>query len=136
MNALCTSIMIIIIDLHEGALRLAIGGKSVSNGFLEMYYNSQWGSICSQGWDLADTAVACSQLSFTDINTINFFVSARSGVGSQPVHSLNMLCNGTERSIFTCNQDPVTFDNSSCDHSSVVMVMCDTSSSLGKYAAS
>ena len=95
-----------------------------------MYYSSQWGSICSTGWDIVDTAVACSQLGFTDMNSINFTVSAKSSAGSQPIHSSNVQCNGEEPTIFACSQDP--FGNNSCSHSSVVMVMCGTSSALGK----
>ena len=57
-------------ELRNGALRLAAGGHSVSTGFLEMYYDSQWGSICSEGWESVDTSVACSQLGFPDIRTL------------------------------------------------------------------
>lgn len=96
-----------------------------------MYYSSQWGSICSEGWDIIDTTVACSQLGFTDMNSINFTASVENAAGShQPIHSSNVQCNGAEPSIFVCSQDPI--GNNSCDHSSVIKVMCDTSSAMGK----
>ena len=122
------------VELRDGALRLAAGGQSVSNGFLEMYYNSQWGGICSVGWDSVDTRVACSQLGFPDTNSVTFNVSAKNSkaAASQPVHSSNVQCDGTESSILTCSQDPI--GNNTCDLSSIVMVMCDASSSLGEVA--
>ena len=119
-------------ELRNGSLRLAAGGHSVSSGFLEMYYDSQWGSICSEGWDSVDTSVACSQLGFPDTNSVAFNVSARNTAASQPVHSSNVQCDGTESSIFACSQDPI--GTNTCDLSNVVVVMCDASSysALGK----
>ena len=95
-------------ELRNGALRLAAGGHSVSSGFLEMYYDSQWGSICSEGWDSVDTSVACSQLGFPDTNFVAFNVSARNTAASQPVHSSNVQCDGTESSIF--DQIPIILE--------------------------
>ena len=92
----------------------------MSNGFLEMYNNSQWGRICSDGWDIVDTRVACSQLGFPESNSVLFNVSA---TGTQPIHSSNVQCTGTESSIFACSQDPI--GTSTCDRSGVVVVMCD-----------
>ena len=117
-------------EVHNGALRLAAGGQSVSNGFLEMYNNSQWGRICSDGWDIVDTRVACSQLGFPECNSVLFNVSA---TGTQPIHSSNVQCTGTESSIFACSQDPI--GTNTCDRSSVVVVMCDAAaagSGVGK----
>ena len=131
-TAFCSIYDCLYVALRDGALRLAAGGHSVSSGFLEMYYNSQWGSICSEGWDSVDTGVACSQLGFPDTNVVSFNVSAKNTAAPQPVHSSNVQCDGTESSIFTCRQDPIGANT--CDLSSVVVVMCDASScnALGK----
>ena len=97
-----------------------------------MYYNLQWGSICSEGWDSVDTRVACSQLGFPETNSVTFNVSAKKTAAHQPVHSSNVQCDGTESSILTCSQDPI--GSNTCDLSSIVVVMCDASNALGEGA--
>ncbi len=116
------------VALTNGALRLVGGGHSISEGFLEMYYDMQWGNICSDGWDSLDTAVACSQLGFTDDSVVSF--SASSNLASvQPVHSSNVQCTGTENSIFTCVQDSI--GSNTCNHTNDVKVACG--SAVGEY---
>ena len=107
--------------LTNGALRLVGGGHSVSAGFLEMYFNSQWGTICSEGWDTVDTMVACSQLGFSDVSSVTFAASDNLA-SSQPIHSSNVQCSGAESSIFACNQNPLGTNN--CSHTTDITVMC------------
>lgn len=93
-----------------------------------MYFDSQWGNICSDGWDSVDTAVACSQLGFSDDSSVDF--AASSNLASlQPIHSSNVQCSGTESSIFTCSQDPL--GSNTCNHTNDVTVVC--SSAVGEY---
>ena len=50
---------------EEGVVRLADGvnvdGVGVY-GRVEICINQQWGTVCDDGWDVAEARVACSQL--------------------------------------------------------------------------
>ena len=42
-------------------MRLA-EGSSVYEGLVEVCIGQRWGSVCSDGWSVADTNVTCRQL--------------------------------------------------------------------------
>ena len=55
-SALCT----------DGDIRLQ-GGQNLLEGRVEICSNFQWGTVCEDSWDTADTNVACRQLGFSPI---------------------------------------------------------------------
>ena len=48
-------------------VRLIQGNRlGVSQGTVEIFYNSAWGSVCDDYWGLSDARVVCRMLGFSD----------------------------------------------------------------------
>ena len=54
-------------QISTGELRLVAndGSTGVSSGRLEVYANSQWGTVCDDSFFQTEADVACRQLGFT-----------------------------------------------------------------------
>uniref|UniRef100_A0A668AP22 SRCR domain-containing protein n=1 Tax=Myripristis murdjan TaxID=586833 RepID=A0A668AP22_9TELE len=106
----------------EGEVRLA-GSKTSSEGRVEIYHDGTWGTVCDDGWDLAEAQVVCRQLRFLGAKSaVN---GGTYGEGSGPIWLDEVNCNGTESDLSTCVfKDWAVTD---CTHKEDAGVVCKSS---------
>jgi hypothetical protein len=82
----------------EVTVRL-LGGRSMGEGRVEVYYAGVWGTVCSKGWDNKDAEVVCRQLGFLDGTAA---ITPRFGKGAGVTWMNNIACKGTETELDSC----------------------------------
>ena len=102
------------------AVRL-VGGSSYNEGRVEVYYNSEWGTVCDDGWDDIDAGVVCRQLGFGSSGTA--IKSAGFGQGSGAVLLDSVSCIGNEPTLFRCGHLGINITRP-CSHSKDAGVRC------------
>ncbi|XP_066515937.1 antigen WC1.1-like [Hoplias malabaricus] len=80
-------------------LRLS-GGEGSCSGRLEVYYNSKWGSICEDLWDIRDAQVVCRQLGCGPAQRADG--SAVFGAGEGNFCLNRVKCRGNEIHLWDC----------------------------------
>ncbi|XP_023564339.1 antigen WC1.1-like [Octodon degus] len=73
-------------------------------GWLEVFYNGTWGSVCRSPMEDMTLSVICRQLGCGDTGTLNTSVSAREGSKSHWVDGIQ--CQKTDVSLWQCTSDP------------------------------
>ena len=104
---------------HTVPVRL-VNGNGNSSGRVEVYFNSEWGTVCDDGWDLNDATVVCKQLGFE--GAVSATVEAHFGVGSGTIGLDNVNCIGNESSILDCSRN--IWGSHNCQHKEDAGVEC------------
>ena len=102
--------------------RLVSSNSSQNSGRLEVYYSSQWGTVCDDyfGQDEADVAFR----SFGYKGASSYLGKAAFGQGSGTTWMDNVNCKGSERRIQDC---PFAgWGKENCGHNEDVSVVCTT----------
>ncbi|XP_022092066.1 deleted in malignant brain tumors 1 protein-like isoform X2 [Acanthaster planci] len=108
-----------------GQVRL-VDGSSEYEGYVEVNYNRQWGTVCDVGWDKLDADVVCEELGFDfAIFTSESRDYNRSAGG--PVWLSNVRCSGTEDRLAKCYHGK--WDDNYCSHAQDVWVKCNSAPS-------
>ncbi|KAB0346721.1 hypothetical protein FD754_011578 [Muntiacus muntjak] len=78
-------------------------------GWLEVFYNGTWGSVCRSPMDEVTVSVICRQLGCGDSGTLNTFVALREG--SRPRWVDLIQCRRTDTSLWECPSDPWNYNS-------------------------
>lgn len=101
-------------------VRLVNSSDSCS-GRVELYYNLQWGTVCDDGFGMAEAHVVCQQLGCGP--AISAHGDAHFGEGFGPIWLDEFDCAGDESSIIECTHDG--FATHDCGHSEDAGVICE-----------
>ncbi|XP_063062354.1 galectin-3-binding protein A-like [Engraulis encrasicolus] len=112
--------------VQEGDVRL-VGGRRPSEGRVEVFHDSDWGTVCDDNWGMEEARVVCTQLGFRGA------LSAEVG-GTFPSRAAGSIwlddleCKGSENSLSSC-----TFKGwgvNDCSHAEDAGVVCDIDTAL------
>ncbi|XP_039523119.1 galectin-3-binding protein A-like [Pimephales promelas] len=109
---------------QEGRVRLV--GKLPSSGRVEIYHDGQWGTVCDDGWDVAEAQVVCRQMGFP--GAISVSSGGQYGEGSGPVWLDDMNCKGSESSLSECSFKG--WGVSDCTHKEDAGVICEAGKNI------
>ncbi|XP_035676060.1 scavenger receptor cysteine-rich domain-containing group B protein-like [Branchiostoma floridae] len=101
-----------------------VGGRSSSEGRVEVYYDGQWGTVCDDDFDMNDAHVVCRQLGYGSAAEARS--QAAFGEGSDPIWLDNLACGGSETNIGNCSHNG--WGSHNCGHSEDAGVVCLKSS--------
>ncbi|XP_060590612.1 deleted in malignant brain tumors 1 protein-like isoform X2 [Ruditapes philippinarum] len=107
-------------QLKLGPLRLR-GGTTTRNGRLELSNNGVWGTICDDGFGLAEAQVACRELGIPTAIAVPLS-NAYYGAGTGPIYVDEIDCVGNETNIGQCDRKPLGVND--CAHDEDAGVMC------------
>ncbi|XP_017901024.1 PREDICTED: antigen WC1.1-like, partial [Capra hircus] len=95
-------------------------------GWLEVFYNGTWGSVCRSPMEDITVSVICRQLGCGDSGTLNSSVGLREG--SRPRWVDGILCRKTDTSLWQCPSDPWNY--TSCSPKEEAYILCAGSRQL------
>ena len=122
----------------NGEIRL-VNGDDNTEGRLEVCYNGQWGTVCSDEFGYVDGGVVCRQLGFKGncsivlllitiyrlallfLDSLVIYLGAYFSAGVGDIWLDDVECIGTENSIFECK---ILLDNHNCLHTQDVGLKC------------
>lgn len=111
-------------NCSDGEIRLisfyASPSYGQSSGRLEYCHNGEWGTVCDNNWQNADTDVVCRQLGYN--GNENYYSNAYYGSGTGSVWLDNVQCSGDESTLQSCLAS--TNGDNSCAHDDDVGMQC------------
>ncbi|XP_075999002.1 galectin-3-binding protein A-like [Genypterus blacodes] len=110
-------------EQQEGDVRL-FGSSKPSEGRVEVFHAGQWGTVCDDGWDMADAQVVCRQLHFPGVKAAA--LTTRYQQAPEPIWLDDISCNGTERALTRCYFQG--WGVTDCSHKEDVAIACETES--------
>ncbi|KAM6033160.1 scavenger receptor cysteine-rich domain-containing protein DMBT1-like isoform 2-T2 [Chlamydotis macqueenii] len=105
-----------------GTLQL-LNGPNRCAGRVEVLHDHMWGTVCDDGWDLADAEVVCRQLGCG--TALSAAGGARFGRGHDPIWLDEVNCTGAEDTLFNCRAS--AWGHNNCFHGEDAGVICSDS---------
>ncbi|XP_075409486.1 antigen WC1.1-like [Tenrec ecaudatus] len=102
------------------ALRLVSDDHDCA-GWLEVFYNGTWGSVCSNLMESTTLAVICRQLGCGNTGQLNISAGVRTGSLLQWVDRIQ--CHKSDSTLWQCPSDP--WNNRSCPPNEVAHIVCE-----------
>ena len=97
-----------------------VDGDNPCAGRVEVFYSGQWGTVCDDGWEIADATVVCREVG-CGVAT-DALPSAHFGQGSGVTWLDDVACTGTETSLKNCISD--VWGKHNCGHGEDASVIC------------
>ena len=105
--------------VDEGDVRL-VGGRTNSEGNVEVFFNFTWRPVCDDSWDIRDGTVVCNSLGFPGADT----ASPDFGPVDRNLFLLDEVdCVGNEANILECPHSGV--GNHDCFSFEAAGVICN-----------
>ncbi len=105
-----------------------VNGSSPCSGTVEVLHRGQWGTVCNDGWDMADAAVVCRELDCGE--PVDALSNAQVRLGLGPIWMNNAMCTGSESTLKKCGS--VTWGFQGVCQSKSAGVMCSGNLNLLK----
>ncbi|XP_036624335.1 antigen WC1.1-like [Trichosurus vulpecula] len=96
------------------------------SGWLEVFYNGTWGSVCSNSMEDSTVSVICRHLSCGSKGRIETFSSPREGLGARWIDRI--MCQGQESFLWHCPSQP--WDQNSCQQGEEALITCEDKDKL------
>lgn len=108
-----------------GSLRLSQGSHvtpGAMEGRLEVFYEGNWGTVCSHNFDLTAANISCQQLGFA--RALDYKISEEAGFGQGTIKSASLggiQCSPDDHTLVQCANE---IEERNCTHSEDVAVFC------------
>lgn len=104
----------------DGSIRL-VGGRSPTEGNVEIFYRGRWGSICDDEWDIREAYIVCKMLGYNRAVRATF--NSQFGRGRDLIWMDNLFCTGGEYRLDRCRFDGWGVHD--CNHAESAGVVCE-----------
>ncbi|NWQ85453.1 DMBT1 protein, partial [Burhinus bistriatus] len=90
------------------------------SGRVELYHNGSWGTVCDDGWELAEAEVVCRRLGCGE--ALLAVSEAQFGPGSGNILLDDVQCRGDEDNLWECSHRGIAVHD--CQHKEDASVIC------------
>ncbi|ESN98259.1 hypothetical protein HELRODRAFT_146256, partial [Helobdella robusta] len=98
-----------------------VNGINDREGRVEVLYGGQWGTICSDGWDVLDAAVVCRMHGYMAVKGTSQ-TPTDYGAGSGSIFLRGVQCDGNEPTLSACQLQG--WNITECNHNEDAAVIC------------